>query len=88
MAQASGFLSEPRTLAELIRVDIDRRYSADAVLPISEYAHAFPILLTSDQAMAAIALKTIEFDAQHSWLARRHAGLGSEASTSKPGSES
>ena len=57
IAQESHFIDDARALAELIRVDIDRRYATNNPLIVSEYIHEFPILLTNRDAMAAIAFE-------------------------------
>lgn len=67
IAAESGFLTETQALAELIRVDIDRRYGIDNSLPIAEYFHTFPNLFSNTAALAAIAFED--------YRARRSAGL-------------
>lgn len=66
IAAESGFLAETQ-LAELIRVDIDRRYRIDNSLPIAEYFHTFPNLFSNTAALASIAFED--------YRARRSAGL-------------
>ena len=53
----SQLAGDPELLAELIRVDIDRRYAVGAELPVGEYFERFPAIRKHEQHVVAICFE-------------------------------
>jgi eukaryotic-like serine/threonine-protein kinase len=69
-ASDSGFDRDALALSELVRADLDRRYSINLDVELSKYLDAFPVLGTNPRVLAAISFEDFR--------ARRSRGLSTE----------
>ncbi|MCC6510868.1 MAG: protein kinase [Pirellulaceae bacterium] len=67
VVERSGLLSDPLAVSELVRADIDRRYTAGVPVALTDYLSWFPQLFHSSEALTSIAFEDFR--------ARRSRGL-------------